>query len=285
MNKDKHYIFEQVQVLAIKTNKKMQETFIWNYKSAFTWEWLDYKESNHYNEWDNIKNIDWKSTAKTWNLFVKKYEETRKLKIKLIIDNSNSLNTWIKELKKDKLIETVALIAFSAMKNWDYVSLDFLLWNKKWIKFGSWKNHTYKILEKLLEEDFSEILENYEEKITEIDKIKKWKSIVFIFSDFENKKLINSIKKLNHKNEVIAIFIIDNLNLIEEKNWISEIKNPITWEVIEIDWCKFEEFKKEFEIKLKEKKKELLKYWIESVEIMDNKSLMDSFMELFKRKQ
>ena len=283
--KNKHYIFEKVQILAIKTNKKMQETFIWNYKSAFTWEWLDYKESNYYNEWDNIKNIDWKSTAKTWKLFVKKFEETRKLKIKIIIDNSISLNTWIKEIKKDKLIEAVALIAFSAMKNWDYVSLDFLLWEKKWINFWVWKNHIYKILEEILEEDFEEKGQNYEEKILEIWKIKKWKSINFIFSDFENENLLKSIKKLNPKNEIIAVFIKDNFDLINEKNWISEIKNPITWEITEIDWENFEKFKKNFEINLKEKKSKLLKFWIKNIEIMDNKSIMDSFMEFFKNKQ
>lgn len=283
--KNKHYIFEKVQILAIKTNKKMQETFIWNYKSAFTWEWLDYKESNYYNEWDNIKNIDWKSTAKTWKLFVKKFEETRKLKIKIIIDNSISLNTWIKEIKKDKLIEAVALIAFSAMKNWDYVSLDFLLWEKKWINFWVWKNHIYKILEEILEEDFEEKGQNYEEKILEIWKIKKWKSINFIFSDFENENLLKSIKKLNPKNEIIAVFIKDNFDLINEKNWISEIKNPINWEIIEIDWKNFEKFKKNFEINLKEKKSKLLKFWIKNIEIMDNKSIMDSFMEFFKNKQ
>lgn len=284
-NQNKHYIFEQVQTLAIKTNKKMQETFVWNYKSAFMWEWLDYKESNFYNQWDNIKNIDWKNTAKTWKLFVKKYEETRKLKIKLIIDNSISLNTWIKEFKKEKLIEAVALIAFSAMKNWDYLSLDFLLWEKKWIDLWSGKNHVYRILEKLLEEEFLNKKLSYEKKIREINKKKKWKSIIFIFSDFENKNLIKEIKKLNPRNQIIAVFIRDNIDLIDEKNWISEIEDPISWEIIEIDWWKFDSFKKEFEISLKETKKNLIKFWIESIEIMDNKSLLDSFMEFFKRKQ
>ncbi len=294
-------IFEQVQALAIKTNHKMQESFIWNFRSAFIWEWLDYKESQVFSDWDNVKHIDWKTSAKTGKLFIKKFEETRKLKINLIVDSSESLNTWFQDFKKNKLIEAVALIVFSAMKSWDRISLK-IIWDDNSDKndlFWSWKNFSFKILEKLisasrLKHAVDEIID-YQKFFEEFNLNKKNNnSIIFIFSDFSDsdngKNLIENVKKINPNNEIICIFIRDNLEKLlensETKNWISEFENfKNNSEKILIDWKKFSEFKKFLDQEILEKRKDLAKFWIESLEIFEWKDVMDNFLEFFKMKE
>jgi hypothetical protein len=293
----KNQIFEQVQALAIKTNHKMQDSFVWNFKSAFSWEWLDFKESKIYSDWDNVKHIDWKTSAKTWKLFVKKFEETRKLKINLIIDSSISLNTWFQELKKNKLIEAVALIVFSAMKSWEKISLK-IIWENNFDEnflFWSWKNFSFKILEKLISEKFNKNFIDYKKFFQEFNSNKKNNnSINFIFSDFENIELIESIKKINKNkiswSEVVCVFIRDNLEEVlknpETKNWISEFKNAQnSSEKILINWKNFSEFKNFLDKEIFEKRKDLAKFWIESLEIFEWKNVMDDFLEFFKIKE
>lgn len=284
---EKNKIYEEVQALAIKTNHKMQETFVWNFKSIFSWEWMDFKESKIYSDWENFKHIDWKTSAKTWKLFVKKFEETRKLKINLIIDSSISLNTWFQDFKKNKLIEAVALIVFSAMKSWDRISLKIIWWKE--IPFWAWKNHSFKILENLISEKFLSKNLDYKKFFDEINlsKKSKWKSIFFFFSDFENKNFSEWIKKINPKHQKICVFIRDNLEEIlknpEIKNWVSEFENPKNSdEKILIDWKKFPEFKKFLDQKIFEKRKNFAKFWIESLEIYEWKNVMDNFLEFFK---
>lgn len=303
---NKNNIFEQVQALAIKTDHKITESFVWNFKSAFIWEWLDFSESKVFVDWDNAKHIDWKTSAKTWKLFVKKFEETRKLKINLIIDSSKSLNTWFQDFKKNKLIEAVALIVFSAMKSWDRISLKIIWKNtvrtglkpvstENTDNFWSWKNFSFKILEKLISEKFLSEKINYKKFFEEINLNKKNNnSIFFIFSDFENPEILKEIKKINTKktwkvwwSEVVCVFIRDNLELLlqnpEVKTWISEFENfENSSEKILIDWKKISEFKIFLDKEIFEKRKELAKFWIKSLEISDGEYVMDNFLEFFK---
>lgn len=293
---EKNKIYEKVQALAIKTNHKMQESFVWNFKSAFSWEWLDFKESKIFSDWENVKHIDWKTSAKTWKLFVKKFEETRKLKINLIVDSSISLNTWFQESKKNKLIESVALIVFSAMKSWDKICLN-ILWKNNSEKniFWTWKNFSFRILENLISENFLSENINYKKNFEEIISNKKNNnSIYFIFSDFENPDLLENIKKINTNkiwwNEVICVFIRDNLEKLlensETKNWISEFENPEdSSEKILIPWKKFPEFKNFLDKEIFEKRKDLAKYWIESLEVSEGENVMDDFISFFKIKE
>jgi len=48
------------------------------------------------------------------------------MKILLIIDTNNSLNTGISEIKKDKLIESMATLSLGAIHNNDIVGQYFL---------------------------------------------------------------------------------------------------------------------------------------------------------------
>ncbi|MCD5382585.1 DUF58 domain-containing protein [Candidatus Gracilibacteria bacterium] len=291
----KQEIFDKVQALAIQTNHKMQESFVGKFRSAFLGEGFDYAESKVFSDGDNVKHIDWKTSAKTGKLFVKKFEETRKLKINLLVDNSISLQTGFSDLKKNKLIEAFALIVFSALKSGDRISLKFL---SEGIEengdlgevFGSGKKFSFKVLEKILSEKFDKIEINYEKFFENFNSNKKNNnSIIFIFSDFEDENLLKNIEKINPKNEIICVFIRDNLEKILKnnfaKNGISEFEDFKTGEKILIDWKKFGEFKKFLDADIFEKRKKLAKFGIESLEVFEEKSVMDDFAEFFATKK
>ncbi len=274
-------LIDKSKLLALKSNKKIKESFVWNYKSAFTWEWLDYKESTCFSQWDSIRRIDWINTAKTWKLFVKRFEQTRQMKILLIIDTNNSLNTGISEIKKDKLIESMATLSLGAIHNNDIVG-QYFLWHKNYLPFLKWKSKAIKLIEDAYRQKFNNQNIDYKSEFENISNLIKWKTVVFIFSDFANENLINSLKYLNSKHERIWVIIRDDFDQIKEKRWHSEIKDLESWEIVSIDWSKFENFKKEIDLEYEKKKKYFSKYWIRNLEIFENSDVLDSFMKFFK---
>jgi uncharacterized protein (DUF58 family) len=48
---------------------------------------MEFDEHKNYNSGDNIRDIDWKASSKTGELFVKKYEQEKDLKVLFVLDN------------------------------------------------------------------------------------------------------------------------------------------------------------------------------------------------------
>ncbi len=84
---------KQLKDLKFSPSRKIFSLFVGHYLSTFKGQGIDYDESRHYVPGDNIRDIDWISTAKTGELFVKKYIETRELNILFAVDASSSL--WL----------------------------------------------------------------------------------------------------------------------------------------------------------------------------------------------
>jgi uncharacterized protein (DUF58 family) len=48
---------------------------------------MEFDEHKDYNLGDNIRDIDWKASSKTGELFIKKYEQEKDLKVLFVLDN------------------------------------------------------------------------------------------------------------------------------------------------------------------------------------------------------
>jgi len=254
----------KVKLLDFKLKRNLWADIFGAYKSLFHGNWIEFAEHREYLPWDSIKFIDWKTSAKTGKLQIKKYEEERNIKILFIIDLNESYLQF--QDKKELLEEVFYTLAVSAINNNDNVSI---LLNIKW------KN------EKIINLPYSyqmwnifqaiNFLDNYnkEQKISDIEEIIKstsWNpkinnNLIFILTDNDKIKDSKAWKLLWLKNEVIYINIYDyfenNLaNLsggINLSNWKSFLNISLK------NKNKIEEYKKIRQTKLYNLKQDLLK--------------------------
>jgi len=91
----------KIKILELKTKKILNSGLFWNYKSKLTWAWMEFAEHREYNFWDNVRDIDWKASAKTDVMQVKKYEQEKDLNVLFVLDNS-SFNAILKYRKDQK---------------------------------------------------------------------------------------------------------------------------------------------------------------------------------------
>lgn len=211
---------KEYKIIEYKLSKLLNWWLFWNFKSNFSWKWMEFEEHKNYSYWDSIKDIDWKASQKTDEIQVKKYEEERDLNIFFILDNSSSMQFWSEKIKKIETLEEIFYsISLSAYNNNDNIGALVFDENKKeFIAFSKMKENIFRILEKL---NPNSIYSNTREvKINWINKIEKQldllikhnfkNNLIFILtddSDFNNKK---QLKILWDTNEIIFVNIHDN---------------------------------------------------------------------------
>ena len=271
---------KKIKIIDFKLSKILNWWLFWAYKSKFTWNWMEFAEHKEYQFWDGLKNIDWKASARSDQIFTKKYEEERDLNVLFVIDNFESMQFWSKEKTKKDLVEEIFYsIWLSAFYNNDSIWWVVFDENSIFEKFG-WKffdykksrENIYKILEEL-EKNKNNKKEFFWDKLKIFLEflVKKWvkNNLIFILTDWIkdlddtnlwkwslNEKLL---KKINGRNEVIFINIFDFFENFLLKNldlwW--EVNLSFWEEFLNIDfWDK----KKILEYqKLREKKLEFIK--------------------------
>ena len=104
--------------LEIWFKKQLSGNLLGTFMSDFRWQWVEFESLRTYEPGDSIKTIDWKATAKMWEVFVRNYREEKDLQVLFIIENSKSLNFWSEtKTKRELLMEIFFLLANSCISS------------------------------------------------------------------------------------------------------------------------------------------------------------------------
>ncbi len=163
---------------------------------------------------DEIKDIDWKASAKTNTLYVKQFIAEKKHNILFIIDNDLKMtaDTDQHENKKNIALFTAGTIGYLAIKNNDYIGM--LYKDSKKINYKPFKNNLYNLEDYLCEYDKStnsndtdtnQLLEYAYKNISK-------RMIIVLITDINGVDSIkdNILKKLKIKHDLLIVNIADN---------------------------------------------------------------------------
>lgn len=209
-----NYITKIRANISIYANKKTTNILDGTYKSVYKGKSMNFENLREYVINDDIKDIDWKSSARSATLLVKQYIAEKKHNIMFIMDSNKKMeaDTDNHENKKDVALFTAGTIGYIAIKNNDYVGMVFA--NKGKIEYNPLKYNLYKLEEYLCkydkcnnvqDTDINELLEFVYKSINK-------KMIIFIITDLSGIENIknNILRKLNARHDVLAITINDN---------------------------------------------------------------------------
>ncbi len=205
-------INKKIKILDFKLSKILNWWLFWAYKSLFIWTWMEFSEHAKYTFWDNVKDIDWKASSKTDEMYIKKYEEQRDLNILFVLDNTKSMQFWSEDIsKKDLLLEVFYALAFSAYYNNDNIWWLIFSSNKfNFIDYKKSKNNIYKIIDILEKSNKSLALENKWNLILDnLIKRQIKNNLIFILTDDISKPNEKLLRLIWSKNEIIYINIFD----------------------------------------------------------------------------
>lgn len=200
--------------IAIYSNKKTNNILDGTYKSIYRGKSMNFENLREYVINDEIKDIDWKASAKTNTLYVKQFIAEKKHNILFIIDNDLKMtaDTDQHENKKNIALFTAGTIGYLAIKNNDYIGM--LYKDSKKINYRPFKNNLYNLEDYLCEYDKStnsndtdtnQLLEYAYKNISK-------RMIIVLITDINGVDSIkdNILKKLKIKHDLLIVNIADN---------------------------------------------------------------------------
>ena len=178
------------RLLQLDLSKGVRSTLAGQYQSRFRGRGMDYAESRQYQPGDDVRNIDWRVTARTGDVHTKMYIEERERPVFIMVDFSPSLFFGTRGTFKSVLAaEAASLIAWTAIQNGDRVGA-VMMANQKIIdlKPRSGRKGALAIIDALCkatqtDPDFvnPSILDN---ALKHLNAVIHPGSLVFLFSDF-----------------------------------------------------------------------------------------------------
>ena len=196
-----------VKKIVLKSKKQVYGDMIGNNASLFQGEGFEFAELREYVYGDDIRKIDWKTTAKLGKPFVKVYKEERELNVVVVSLLSGSTYFGTVKQKSDVIAEVAATLGFSAVKNADLFT--HMVFADKMYGLSKPSKKLFSVhqaVEDVLrfdplgkEADYSALVE------TLVNRLKK-KALLFIVSDFVGEI---DLKLLAKKHDVFAVIVRD----------------------------------------------------------------------------
>lgn len=198
----------------IYSNKKTNNILDGIYKSIYRGKSMNFENLREYVINDEIKDIDWKASAKTNTLYVKQFIAEKKHNILFIIDNDIKMtaDTDQHESKKNIALYTAGTIGYIAIKNNDYIGI--LYKDSKKINYKPFKNNLYNLENYLCEFDKSTNSNNIDpnQLLEYAYKNISKRMIIVLITDIKGIDLIkdNILKKIKTKHDLLIVNIADN---------------------------------------------------------------------------
>lgn len=181
------------------------------YHSAFKGQGMTFSEVRQYQFGDEIRRIDWNKTARFREPFVKVMEEERELTMMLVVDISASMDYGTKgQLKREYVAEIAASLGFSAAGNNDKVGL--ILFADKVYKVvppQKGRKHILSIISNILTADYVPAESKLDKALEYMMGIFKRKSLVFVFSDFEDEYDAKMLRIASKKHQLLGMRVYD----------------------------------------------------------------------------
>lgn len=206
-------LIKKIRRIEIRTRRLVNASFAGEYHAIFKGRGIEFDEVRPYRPGDEVRTIDWNVSARTGELYVKRYIEERELTVMLLVDASGSgqFGTF-NRFKREIAAELAAVLAFSAISNNDKVGL--LIFTDQvelFIRPRKGRRHVLRLIRDLLAFQPTGRQTNLRLGLETLNHTLKRRSIIFLISDFlASPDSYRSILQVsNRRHDVIAVTVSD----------------------------------------------------------------------------
>jgi uncharacterized protein (DUF58 family) len=282
-------IAQKVKELEIHTRRMLSGSLIGSSKTRQKGFGFEFDQLRSYQYGDDVRLIDWKSSARNFNnLLVRQYFEERNRTIMICVDVSASTMFGSTQYLKYEIMQQVAgILALAGQWSQDQVGL--ILFSdriEKMVPPAKGQKHVHGLLTDLFSHqvvgkgtDFDLLCEHVAQRVTK-------RAMVLVISDFIGGDFSQSVKKIAHDKDVIAI----NMNDIQEKKMSNVglvwMKDPETGSVDLVNTAGLSTHRLTQALSLRLSKQNLALQGcnVDSLYIQDEKTLMHDLLVFFQKR-
>jgi uncharacterized protein (DUF58 family) len=214
----------------IQIRKAINADMRGNFRSVFRGSGLEYTDLREYQYGDDVRTIDWNTSAKGHGTFVKIFKEEKEQTVFFVVDVSGSQVVGGLGLAKiDVAKEICGVLSLSAIQEASHVGL--LCFSDKKEKYVSPSNgmkQAYQIITELYRLKPESAATNLAEAAKLTLNILNRRSVVIVISDFIDTNYEQNFKALARKHDLVLIHLQDQLETTPPRLGIVPVLNPET---------------------------------------------------------
>jgi uncharacterized protein (DUF58 family) len=188
-------------------NSQMQGDFY----SVFKGTGIEFEDIRLYQYGDDIRAIDWRSTAKYDHTFVKVYKETKEQSVFFLVDISASQQIGVPGKQKiDIGKEICGVLSLVALRESSQVGLiSYSDQKEKFVKAAKGNKHAYEIIAALFDHKPISTKTNLNKAIIYALNAIKRRSIIIFISDFIDEGYFDNLKAMAKRHDLVVLHISD----------------------------------------------------------------------------
>jgi len=210
-------VLRKVRQIEIRTSRMVTSVFGGEYHSVFKGRGMEFQDVREYAAGDDVRAIDWNVTARSGDIFVKKFTEERELTVMLLVDISGSqFFGSAPRFKKDLAAEVAAVLAFAAIRNNDRVGL--VLFTDRvelYIPPGKGTSHVLRVISEVLSFPPRGRGTKLAPALEFLNNVTHRRAVAFLISDFLDEGFERPLRVTARRHDLISVVIGDR----REREW------------------------------------------------------------------
>ena len=210
-------VLRKVRQIEIRTSRMVTSVFGGEYHSVFKGRGMEFQEVREYAAGDDVRAIDWNVTARSGDLFIKKFTEERELTVMLLVDISSSQYFGsTPRFKKDLAAELAAVLAFAAIRNNDRVGLVlFTDQVEHYLPPRKGTSHVLRVISEVLSFTPRSRGTKLAPALEFLNRVTHRRAVAFLISDFLDSGFERPLRVTARRHDLISVVIGDR----REREW------------------------------------------------------------------
>ncbi|MBU4469638.1 MAG: DUF58 domain-containing protein [Desulfobacteraceae bacterium] len=204
-------LIKKIRKIHFKSGRLVNTMMAGQYKSVFRGSGIEFEEVREYTPGDEVKEIDWKVSARLGKPFVKRFREERERVVMLLLDMSASgLFGTREDSKNDTAAQYASAIAFNAIKNNDRVgAILFTDRVEKYIPPKKGSSHVWRVIREFYTFSPQHRGTDIQSAVRYLGHVLRKKAVCFLISDFISSDYLQQLKIVSKKHEIIGVLLSD----------------------------------------------------------------------------
>jgi uncharacterized protein (DUF58 family) len=228
---------DAIRYVEIRSRRMASELFSGEYHSSFKGKGIEFSHVREYQYGDDVRAVDWNTSARKHDLYVKQFTEERERTMLLLVDGSASMLFGSrKRSKRDLALEVSAVLAYSAIQNNDKVGL--LVFTDRietFIPPAKGRRQVLVILEALFSQQPKSRNTDITAALSFVRFTQKRKAIIFLLTDLDDRNYEGGMKLLNTRHDFVLIHLSDPLDKALPKTGLLLLEDPETRRSVIVD--------------------------------------------------
>lgn len=279
-----------IRHIEIRSKRLVNELFSGEYHSSFKGRGIEFSNVREYSWGDDVRTIDWNTSARKNDLYVKLFTEERERTLMLILDSSGSMFFGSRQrTKKELAAEAAAVLAFSAIMNNDKVGL--LMFSDRVEKFippRKGRSHVLVILEEIISLEERGRKTDIDAALSFVRSTLKRQSIVFLLTDMVEERYEKTMKIINAKHDFVVVHLCDPLEMEVPQSVVLGLRDPETGDEIVLDAAGLNALKRYRTVRQAQRekvKKTLESLNIDAIYLQTNRSIIGALNRFFRYRE